>query len=120
MAASRSSSERTGSIQSQDSPKILNSKADPNTALYEAQPSRSSQSPTSLTVPLLNPSVAVNTQPTDRDLFSLRSIQHKDRNGQIISDPDLSNPTRARLERPLDTIRSFEAAIDAERKQNRM
>lgn len=29
-----------------------------------------------------------------------------------IADPDLSNPTRPRMERPLDTIRSFEAAID--------
>ena len=29
-----------------------------------------------------------------------------------IADPDASNPTRPRLERPLDTIRSFEAAID--------
>lgn len=29
----------------------------------------------------------------------------------FIADPDLSNPTRPRLERPLDTIRSFEAAI---------
>lgn len=28
------------------------------------------------------------------------------------ADPDLSNPTRSRWERPLDTIRSFEAAID--------
>ncbi len=27
-------------------------------------------------------------------------------------DPDLSNPTRPRLQRPLDTIRAFEAAID--------
>lgn len=27
-------------------------------------------------------------------------------------DPDRSNPTRHRLERPLDTIRAFEAAID--------
>ncbi|KAJ6130948.1 hypothetical protein N7523_001408 [Penicillium sp. IBT 18751x] len=100
MAASRSSSERTGSIHSQESPKILQTKADPNLALHEAQPS-------------MNP-VA------DRNVFSLRSIQHKDRSGQIISDPDRSNPTRARLERPLDTIRSFQAAIDAERKQNRM
>jgi hypothetical protein len=32
------------------------------------------------------------------------------------ADPDLSNPTRPRWERPLDTIRSFEAAIDAEYK----
>lgn len=37
-----------------------------------------------------------------------------------IADPDLSNPTRNRLERPLDTIRSFDAAIDAHRKQQRM
>jgi hypothetical protein len=29
-------------------------------------------------------------------------------------DPDLSNPTRSRWERPLDTIKSFEAAIDGE------
>lgn len=28
------------------------------------------------------------------------------------ADPDASNPTRCRLERPLDTIRSFEAAVD--------
>jgi hypothetical protein len=30
------------------------------------------------------------------------------------ADPDLSNPTRRRTERPLETIRSFEAAIDGE------
>jgi hypothetical protein len=30
----------------------------------------------------------------------------------ITADPDKSNPTRSRWERPLDTIRSFEAAID--------
>lgn len=28
-----------------------------------------------------------------------------------LADPDRSNPTRPRFERPLDTIRSFEAAI---------
>ena len=32
-------------------------------------------------------------------------------------EPDLSNPTRNRWERPLDTIRSFEAAIDGEYKR---
>jgi hypothetical protein len=65
-------------------------------------------------------------------------MQHKDREGKLISmyllpsffcelfltsflaDPDQSNPTRNRLERPLDTIRSFDAAIDAHRKQQRM
>lgn len=30
-----------------------------------------------------------------------------------VADPDRSNPTRPRLERPLDTIRAFEAAIDS-------
>jgi hypothetical protein len=85
--------------------------------------------------------VAVNAEPGTRDTFSLRSIQHKDREGKLIStfhetrellteyvmranslsaDPDLSNPTRNRLERPLDTIRGFEAAIESHRKQNRM
>ncbi|EME79149.1 uncharacterized protein MYCFIDRAFT_87432 [Pseudocercospora fijiensis CIRAD86] len=40
-------------------------------------------------------------------------IQHKDAYGNPITDPDLANPTRPRMERPLDTIRSFEAAIDS-------
>ncbi len=30
----------------------------------------------------------------------------------VTADPDLSNPTRNRMERPLDTIRSFEAAVE--------
>src|SRR6187551_3247945 len=30
----------------------------------------------------------------------------------MAAEPDRSNPTRSRWERPLDTIRSFEAAID--------
>ncbi|KAJ5150843.1 uncharacterized protein N7482_010095 [Penicillium canariense] len=99
MASSSSASARTGSIQSHESPKTtLHTKADPNTALYEAQP------------------VAVNNEPGKRDTFSLRDLQHKDREGRIITDPDLSNPTRNRLERPLETIRAFEAAIDSHRK----
>lgn len=40
-------------------------------------------------------------------------MEHKDLYGNPITDPDASNPTRPRLERPLDTIRSFEAAIDS-------
>lgn len=32
----------------------------------------------------------------------------------LLADPDLSNPTRNRWERPLDTIRSFEAAIEGD------
>ncbi|CCE61624.1 hypothetical protein TPHA_0A05500 [Tetrapisispora phaffii CBS 4417] len=34
--------------------------------------------------------------------------------GQPIHNPDISNPTRARDERPLDTIRSFEYAISGD------
>lgn len=65
-------------------------------------------------------------------LGSIRAIQHRDALGNPIgksffpqfhsdlvantilpaADPDRSNPTRSRWERPLDTIRSFEAAID--------
>ncbi|OAX77531.1 hypothetical protein ACJ72_08169 [Emergomyces africanus] len=66
--------------------------ADPTRAMQELQPS------------------AVALQKSN--LESLRAIQHKDIYGNPITDPDLSNPTRYRFERPLDTIRSFEAAID--------
>lgn len=34
--------------------------------------------------------------------------------GQPINTPDISNPTRARDERPLDTIRSFEYAVSGD------
>lgn len=34
--------------------------------------------------------------------------------GQPITTPDISNPTRARDERPLDTIRSFEYAVSGD------
>lgn len=37
-----------------------------------------------------------------------------------VADPDLSNPTRPRFERPLDTIRAFEAAIDGSYHSRRM
>lgn len=62
-------------------------------------------------------------------LASIRAIQHLDSQGNPIGwssdqnpceiwtdtsqvEPDRSNPTRSRWERPLDTIRAFEAAID--------
>ncbi|KAF2009833.1 hypothetical protein BU24DRAFT_414295 [Aaosphaeria arxii CBS 175.79] len=72
-------------------------KADPNAAMTEVQPI-----------------AAALEKPT---LQSLRSFQHVDSNGAPIAEPDLSNPTRSRWERPLDTIRSFEAAIDGEYKR---
>lgn len=73
--------------------KRLHSKADPTFAMQEAEPS----------------AVAATVKSS---LAPLRSIQHKDVFGNPIPEPDRSNPTRSRWERPLDTIRSFEAAID--------
>ncbi|KAF2739318.1 hypothetical protein EJ04DRAFT_356861 [Polyplosphaeria fusca] len=72
-------------------------KANPNAAMTEIQPI-----------------AAALEKPT---LQSLRSFQHTDMEGNPIAEPDLSNPTRSRWERPLDTIRSFEAAIDNEYKR---
>ncbi|PHH67279.1 hypothetical protein CDD81_3048 [Ophiocordyceps australis] len=74
--------------------KRLHSKADPTLAINEAEPS------------------AVAAMMSSSSVVSLRSMQHKDLWGNTISDPDKSNPTRNRWERPLDTIRGFEAAID--------
>lgn len=76
-------------------------KANPNAALTEAQPGTRN----------------VMEKVT---LDSLRDKQFKDANGNIISEPDLSNPTRPRWERPLDTIRSFEKAIDGGYKRRSM
>ncbi|XP_044714845.1 uncharacterized protein HRG_11478 [Hirsutella rhossiliensis] len=73
--------------------KTLQSKADPSMAINEAEPA---------TMAVMEESNHV----------SLRSMQHKDTWGNPIADPDKSNPTRNRWERPLDTIRGFEAAID--------
>ncbi|KAI1739274.1 hypothetical protein F4680DRAFT_141480 [Xylaria scruposa] len=72
--------------------KRLHSKADPRMALNEREPAMEAQT--------------VSERP------ALRSIQHRDTLGNLIADPDRSNPTRSRWERPLDTIRGFEAAID--------
>ncbi|KAJ3579587.1 hypothetical protein NPX13_g979 [Xylaria arbuscula] len=71
----------------------LHGKADPRMALNEREP-------------------AMEAQTVSSDRPALRSIQHKDVQGNLITDPDRSNPTRSRWERPLDTIRGFEAAID--------
>ncbi|KAJ3955241.1 hypothetical protein N0V92_008236 [Colletotrichum tropicale] len=73
--------------------KRLHTKADPTVAMSEAEPS------------------AVQAM-EQTSLAPLRAIQHKDGLGNPIAEPDRSNPTRSRWERPLDTIRSFEAAID--------
>jgi len=75
--------------------KRLHTKADPTMAISEAEPAEVAASGTSSLAPL-------------------RNIQHKDVYGNPIAEPDRSNPTRSRWERPLDTIRSFEAAIDGQ------
>ncbi|KAL4897699.1 hypothetical protein BDV59DRAFT_48681 [Aspergillus ambiguus] len=71
--------------------RTLHTKADPMVAMSEDQPMM----------------VALEKS----NLGNLREMEHKDQYGNVITDPDLSNPTRPRFERPLDTIRSFEAAI---------
>ncbi|KKF94543.1 putative protein C19C7.04c [Ceratocystis platani] len=71
----------------------LHTKADPSLAMNEAEPAAIA-------------AMQATSMP------SLRSIQHKDPFGNLIVEPDVSNPTRSRWERPLDTIRNFEAAID--------
>ncbi|KAK0617919.1 hypothetical protein B0T17DRAFT_495399 [Bombardia bombarda] len=73
--------------------KRIHSKADPTLAMNEAEPS----------------AVAATVKSS---LASIRAMQHRDSFGNPIAEPDRSNPTRSRWERPLDTIRSFEAAID--------
>ncbi|KAI1082954.1 hypothetical protein F5B20DRAFT_597166 [Whalleya microplaca] len=75
----------------------LHGTADPRAALSDLEPAMQAQEAT-----------------TGAMRTSLRLLQHKDSNGNPISDPDRSNPTRSKWERPLDTIRSFEAAIDGE------
>jgi len=71
----------------------LKTKADPSVAMTEAEPSAVARS-------------------EKASLAPIRAIQHRDSQGNPITDPDRSNPTRSRWERPLDTIRAFEAAID--------
>ncbi|EHY54250.1 hypothetical protein HRR83_008173 [Exophiala dermatitidis] len=72
--------------------KRLHTKADPSKALNEATPAEQ----------------ALEESTVD----DLRKMVHKDSEGNIITEPDRSNPTRHRFERPLDTIRAFEAAAE--------
>ncbi|KAJ9315252.1 hypothetical protein DTO271D3_4419 [Paecilomyces variotii] len=81
--------------------RLLHTKADPTLAMQEAQPAM---------VAALEKS----------NLASLREVPHKDQYGNIITEPDISNPTRYRFERPLDTIRSFEAAVEGSWNSRRM
>ena len=81
--ASSAASERTESVSSHSYKKSLSSKADPNAALREEQPSKY--------ITCFN--VVANSQLTEvvanaiggTSLFSLRSMQHRDAKGEIIS-----------------------------------
>jgi hypothetical protein len=75
-----------------DKRRLNNTKSDPSKALNEATPAEQAQE--------------------ESTVDDIRLVRYKDTEGNIISDPDRSNPTRARLERPLDTIRSFAAAAE--------
>ncbi|KAI5798922.1 hypothetical protein EDC01DRAFT_22911 [Geopyxis carbonaria] len=70
---------------------MSSSSVDPAKALNEAQPWQ------------------VNQEKTTQ---SLSTLAHKDVWGNPIKEPDLTNPTRSRWERPLDTIRGFHDSID--------
>ncbi|KAK7988415.1 Saccharopine dehydrogenase [Apiospora arundinis] len=74
--------------------KRLHTKADPTLAMQELEPS------------------AVAAHQSRRALPSMSEIEWRDATGSPIAEPDRSNPSRSKWERPLDTIRSFEAAID--------
>jgi len=108
------SKSRTFSFQSQKSHKSHKSSGSKDNPLHETHEEKEakrlhSKADPSLAISEAEPSVVAMTQ---SNLAPLRSIAHKDPLGNPIADPDKSNPTRSRWERPLDTIRSFEAAID--------
>jgi len=84
---------KRASVDAQDEPTTLNGKSDPSKAINESEPA-----------------ALANDHSTS--LEPIRGLQYRDKHGNPITEPDRSNPTRDRWERPLDTIRSFEAAID--------
>jgi hypothetical protein len=110
----------------------LTTKADPSMAITEAEPCECNIAllDTLLVRLGLMFYVAAVASGVRSSLAPIRAIQHRDNQGNPIgwfiqncihtsvlihsatADPDRSNPTRSRWERPLDTIRSFEAAID--------
>ncbi|KEF59846.1 uncharacterized protein A1O9_04694 [Exophiala aquamarina CBS 119918] len=89
---SSSSGHRLELTESAKDKKRLNTKADPSRALNEATPAEQAQEASTVD--------------------DLRLMMHKDVEGNVITDPDRSNPTRSRMERPLDTIRAFNAAAE--------
>lgn len=105
----------------------MKTKADPTQALNEAQPGRfPTGNPTQYSADLWQQlAIPLRSRPSSRSAILNTAMQRvtssvrcsHSLNTQAIAntytaDPDRSNPTRPRMERPLDTIRSFEAAID--------
>ena len=107
----------------------INTKADPTKAINEAQPCMcAEQYLTKMKAftevrqrhgmlsrpPRSNPFeiLSIAMQRGTSSVRDTRTTREKSVANAVTADPDLSNPTRPRMERPLDTIRSFEAAID--------
>ncbi len=107
----------------------INTKADPTKAIQEAQPGTCAKSEakksktfakidqrlgTPSRLPRLNPFEILSTamQMETSSVGKAQELSETSVSDALTADPDLSNPTRPRMERPLDTIRSFEAAID--------
>ncbi|PWW74474.1 hypothetical protein C7212DRAFT_353317 [Tuber magnatum] len=74
----------------------MTSSVDPTRAITEEEPFQVNQS---------------------KQTSNLRATRFKDQYGNPIAEPDLSNPTRNRWERPLDTVRAFEDAIYKEHRR---
>lgn len=55
-----------------------------------------------------------------KSLAPIREIQFKDSQGNVIREPDASNPSRPKFERPLDTIRGFEERIRRAEREERV
>ena len=107
----------------------INTKADPTKAINEAQPCTCAEQYLAKmkTCTEVRQRHGMPSRPPQSNLFEIlstamqrgtssvrdaRKIREKSAANALTADPDLSNPTRPRMERPLDTIRSFEAAID--------
>ncbi len=105
----------------------MKTKADPTQALNEAQPGRfPTRNLTQYSADLWQlPAMPLRSRPSSQSAILNTAMQRvtllvrcpHSLDAQAVAntctaDPDRSNPTRPRMERPLDTIRSFEAAID--------
>lgn len=125
---SSGSSHRIELTESAKDKKRLNTKADPSKALNEATPG--SSIPLFMTShPTNQPRSGASTRTANCGRFTVDDAQRcgrqRDKSDSSVAvldmtriltlataDPDRSNPTRSRMERPLDTIRAFNAAAE--------